>query len=64
MISAFSWERTIAVERHREGTTLQIAEDSHFVIPNAVCGVRNLSFLGFAAALCDVMREGTTLVVP
>jgi hypothetical protein len=27
MISAFSWERTIAVERHGEGTTLQIAED-------------------------------------
>jgi hypothetical protein len=27
MISAFSWERTITVERHREGTTLQVAED-------------------------------------
>jgi len=37
---------------------------SHFVIPNGVCGVRNLSFPGFAAPLCDVMREGMTLVVP
>jgi hypothetical protein len=27
MISAFSWEHTIAVERRREDTTLQVAED-------------------------------------
>jgi hypothetical protein len=64
MISAFSWEHTIAVERHREGTTLQVAEDFSLCHSERSLRSEESLFLGFAAPLGAVMREGTTLVVP